>query len=297
MNIVELKNVSRSFEDNKAVDDLSFSIPKGSLFGILGPNGAGKTTTIRMMTRISLPDSGTIFFNQTPLTADHVRQIGYLPEERGLYKKMKVGEQLVYLACLRDMSVKDAKSKMYEWFERFDIMDWEHKLVEELSKGMQQKLQFISTVIHEPSFLILDEPFSGLDPVNANRIRQEIFRLHSEGTTILFSTHRMEQVEEICHRIVLVNKGKNILDGAVSDIKQQFKSNRYRLRYHGELSDKDLDRVQVVDNNPSDLVFEAASVADSNQILTHLVGCGIAVVNFEEILPTLNDIFIQAVSE
>src|SRR3954468_16618878 len=231
MPLLELQNLRKYFATQKAVDDISLNIEKGQIFGLLGPNGAGKTTLIRMITGIFYPDEGEILFDGkkfNPLS--DIAYIGYMPEERGLYKKMKIGEQTLYLAQLKGLSKSDATVKIKEWFSRFDMQSWWNKKVEDLSKGMSQKLQFVTTVLHEPKLVILDEPFSGLDPVNTNLIKDEIFELAKNGSTIIFSTHRMEQVEEICDHIVLVNQGKKILDGSVSNIKQQFKENLFRIQ-------------------------------------------------------------------
>src|SRR6478672_4092750 len=230
MNILEVKNLKKYYATQKAVDDISFTVKPGSIFGLLGPNGAGKTTLIRMITGIFYQDEGSIEFNGRPFNPQKdIHQIGYMPEERGLYKKMRIGEQAVYLAQLKGLSRKEAMERVKNWFIRFEMQTWWNKKVEDLSKGMGQKLQFVITVLHEPKLIILDEPFSGLDPVNSNLIKEEIFNLAKNGSTIIFSTHRMEQVEEICDQIVLVNKGKKLLDGAVEDIKQQFKENLFHL--------------------------------------------------------------------
>src|SRR6187399_693352 len=230
MNILELHNLKKYFATQKAVDDISFDIEQGSIFGLLGPNGAGKTTLLRMITGIFYPDEGQILFDGKKFDPiNDVVHIGYMPEERGLYKKMKIGEQAMYLAQLKGLKKSDAMAKIKEWFIKFEMQSWWSKKVEDLSKGMSQKLQFVTTVLHEPELIILDEPFSGLDPVNANLIKDEIFRLSLSGHTIIFSTHRMEQVEEICDHIILVNKGTKILDGTVKNIKQDFKENVYRL--------------------------------------------------------------------
>src|SRR5450432_1656651 len=230
MTILELQNLKKYYATQKAVDDISFSIPQGSIFGLLGPNGAGKTTLLRMITGIFYPDSGQIIFNGKKYDpVNDVGYIGYMPEERGLYKKMKIGEQALYLAQLKGLSKGDATQKIKEWFVKFEMQSWWNKKVEDLSKGMSQKLQFVTTVLHEPKLIILDEPFSGLDPVNANLIKEEIFNLSQKGSTIIFSTHRMEQVEEICDHIVLINKGEKILDGTVTGIKNEFKENMYQL--------------------------------------------------------------------
>src|SRR6187402_2516408 len=231
MPLLEVQNLKKYFATQKAVDDISFSVNKGSIFGLLGPNGAGKTTLIRMITGIFYPDEGQILFDGRKFDPiNDVVHIGYMPEERGLYKKMKIGEQAVYLAQLKGLKKSEAMAKIKEWFIKFEMETWWNKKVEDLSKGMSQKLQFVTTVLHNPELIILDEPFSGLDPVNANLIKDEIFRLAKQGSTIIFSTHRMEQVEEICDHIILVNKGKKILDGTVYGVKQQFKENKFSVK-------------------------------------------------------------------
>src|SRR5918993_2221052 len=230
MNILEVKNLKKYYATQKAVDDISFSVKPGSIFGLLGPNGAGKTTLIRMITGIFYPDDGSIEFNGRPFNPlKDIQQIGYMPEERGLYKKMRIGEQAVYLAQLKGLSKKEAVERVKKWFIRFEMQSWWNKKVEDLSKGMGQKLQFVTTVLHEPSLIILDEPFSGLDPVNSNLIKEEIYQLAKKGCSIIFSTHRMEQVEEICDHIILMNRGTKILDGTVKDVKQQFKENLFAI--------------------------------------------------------------------
>src|SRR5690242_7805926 len=236
MNILELHHLKKYFATQKAVDDISFSIEQGNIFGLLGPNGAGKTTLIRMITGIFFPDEGEVILDGkkfNPLT--DIAKIGYMPEERGLYKKMKIGDQVLYLAQLKGLSVSDAKQKIKFWFEKLEMQSWWNKKVEDLSKGMSQKLQFVTTVLHEPKLIILDEPFSGLDPVNTNLIKDEIYNLAKKGATIIFSTHRMEQVEEICDHIVLVNKGQKILDGTVNQIKQNFKENLFKVSFTNKL--------------------------------------------------------------
>ena len=235
-NLLEVRNLKKYFATQKAVDDVSFSIAKGSIFGLLGPNGAGKTTLLRMITGIFYPDQGEIMLNGKPFNpVNDIGDIGYMPEERGLYKKMKIGEQAVYLAQLKGLSRQEAREKIKEWFVKFEMQSWWDKKVEDLSKGMSQKLQFVTTVLHQPDLIILDEPFSGLDPVNANLIKDEIFRLAEAGHTIIFSTHRMEQVEEICDHIILVNQGQKILDGSVKQIRNIFKENLFRLEFDGEI--------------------------------------------------------------
>src|SRR6185437_8794408 len=232
MAILELQNLKKYYATQKAVDDISFSIPEGSIFGLLGPNGAGKTTLLRMITGIFYPDSGEIFFEGKKFNpVDDIPKIGYMPEERGLYKKMKIGEQALYLAMLKGMNRSDAMKKIKEWFVKFEMESWWNKKVNDLSKGMGQKLQFVTTVLHDPKLLILDEPFSGLDPVNSNLIKDEIFNLAKKGTTIIFSTHRMEQVEEICNNIVLVDNGKKILDGSVKQVKDDFKEHIFKVGF------------------------------------------------------------------
>ncbi len=235
-NLLEVRNLKKYFATQKAVDDVSFSIGKGSIFGLLGPNGAGKTTLLRMITGIFYPDQGEIMLNGKPFNpVNDIGDIGYMPEERGLYKKMKIGEQAVYLAQLKGLSKQEAREKIKEWFVKFEMQSWWDKKVEDLSKGMSQKLQFVTTVLHEPDLIILDEPFSGLDPVNANLIKDEIFRMSRLGHTIIFSTHRMEQVEEICDHIVLVNKGKKILDGSVKQVKNDYKENLFRIEFEDQI--------------------------------------------------------------
>src|SRR5436190_12731074 len=232
MSLLEVQNLKKYFATQKAVDDISFSVNKGSIFGLLGPNGAGKTTLIRMITGIFYPDEGQILFDGKKFNPiNDVVHIGYMPEERGLYKKMKIGEQAIYLAQLKGLKKSEAMTKIKEWFIKFEMQSWWAKKVEDLSKGMSQKLQFVTTVLHEPKLIILDEPFSGLDPVNSNLIKDEIYKLAQRGSTIIFSTHRMEQVEEICDHIILMNKGKKILDGSVQQVKQQFKENLFRIRF------------------------------------------------------------------
>lgn len=272
-------------------------MPSGTIFGLLGPNGAGKTSLIRIITTITRADEGTVYFNGERLKSTHPSQIGYMPEERGLYKKMKVGEHLMYLAQLKDMPRRKAKEQIGAWFEKFEIQDWWNKKIEELSKGMQQKIQFIATVIHRPKLLILDEPFSGLDPINTNLIKDEIDQLHQEGTSIIFSTHRMEQVEELCEYIVLVNNGQNILQGKMVDIKNQYKLNQFLIQYEGVLPMDIGNYGQIIDQKHQSLTLQLAPGEDSNQLLRYLINQGIHITHFKEILPTLNEIFIRVVQE
>ena len=301
-NILELKNVLKVYQQHVAVDDVSFSVPKGSIFGLLGPNGAGKTSLIRIITTITRADKGIVFLDGKKLSSRHPSQIGYMPEERGLYKKMKVGEHLLYLAQLKDLSYSDAKKEINYWFERLHITDWWDKKIEELSKGMQQKIQFIATVVHKPKLLILDEPFSGLDPINTNLIKDEIAALNQQGTSIIFSTHRMEQVEQICENIVLINQGKNVLQGNVHNIKQQYKEHLFQIEYRGNLpenvllDDKLNGNYHILSNENSRLKVKVDTDEASNELLKFLMDSGVYINGFNEILPSLNDIFIKKVN-
>src|SRR5215213_295300 len=250
MNILEARNLKKYYATQKAVDDISFSIEEGKIFGLLGPNGAGKTTLLRMITGIFYPDEGSISFDGRKFDPlNDIRQIGYMPEERGLYKKMKIGEQALYLAQLKGLGKSEAMTLIKEWFTRLEMQSWWNKKVEDLSKGMSQKLQFVTTVLHQPKLIILDEPFSGLDPVNSNIIKDEIYGLAKKGATIIFSTHRMEQVEEICDHIVLVNKGRKILDGTVKNIKQQFKKNLFKIGFLSEPTSNYNNSFEVIKRN------------------------------------------------
>lgn len=296
-NILRIENVVKSYDKHIAVNQVSFDMPENCIFGMLGPNGAGKSSLIRMITTITRPDSGKIYFNNNVLNENHPAEIGYMPEERGLYKKMKVGEHLLYLAQLKGLSRAQALAEIKYWFEKLDIMDWWGKKVEELSKGMQQKAQFISTVIHKPRLLILDEPFSGLDPVNANLLKDEIYELNKKGTSIIFSTHRMEQVEEICDKIVLINQGKNVLYGNVKDIKQSFKENLFRVDYEGTLPSDIEANADIVTKTPQYLTLKLENDKASNALLRYLLDQGVYITAFNEILPTLNEIFIKQVSD
>ncbi|WP_282774085.1 ABC transporter ATP-binding protein [Phaeodactylibacter xiamenensis] len=294
--ILDIQNIVKAYEKHVAVNDVSFEVPAGSIFGLLGPNGAGKTSLIRIITTITRADEGTVFLDGEKLNSRHPEEIGYMPEERGLYRKMKVGEHLTYLARLKGLSATDAKAKISGWMEKFGIEDWWDKKVEELSKGMQQKIQFIATVVHEPKLLILDEPFSGLDPVNTNLIKDEIHSLRGKGMSIIFSTHRMEQVEEICEHIVLINKGENVLEGKVSAVKDRFKQNLFELEYEGELPEGLLERAKVIDQQPGRLTVQVAETTESNTLLRAMLDRGVFVKRFQEILPTLNEIFIRQVN-
>ena len=296
MNILELHNLKKYFATQKAVDDISFNIKEGSIFGLLGPNGAGKTTLLRMITGIFYPDEGSITFNGRKFDPiNDVRYIGYMPEERGLYKKMKIGEQALYLAQLKGLSKAEAMQKIKDWFVKFEMQSWWNKKVEDLSKGMSQKLQFVTTVLHEPKLIILDEPFSGLDPVNANLIKDEIFNLAKKGSTVIFSTHRMEQVEEICDHIVLVNKGKKILDGSVTDIKNQFKENVFQLGAVTSAHHLMTYIFEVLKHEPNKLLLKLQHDGTPNDVLKFFLNQDIAINSFNEVLPSLNDIFIKLV--
>ncbi|HNF43840.1 MAG TPA: ATP-binding cassette domain-containing protein [Ferruginibacter sp.] len=296
MNILEVQNLKKYFATQKAVDDISLQIGQGSIFGLLGPNGAGKTTLIRMITGIFYPDSGNILFKGKNFEPENdARFIGYMPEERGLYKKMKIGEQALYLARLKGLSRHDAMHKIKDWFKRLEMDSWWNKKVEDLSKGMGQKLQFVITVLHEPDLIILDEPFSGLDPVNANLIKDEIYRLSQKGTTIIFSTHRMEQVEEICRHIVLVNKGKKILDGTVEGIKHDFKENLFGIQLETLPARTANASFETISTRGNELLVRINEGYKPNDVLSHFIDSGSSVVSFREILPSLNDIFIKLV--
>ena len=284
MAIIEVKHVTKHFGPKVALDDVSIDIPEGKIFGLLGPNGAGKSTLIRIINRITMATSGEVWFNGRPITDDDVAHIGYLPEERGLYRKMKVGDQAMYLAQLRGMSARDAARELKAWFVRFGIQDWWNKKIEELSKGMAQKVQFITTVVHKPSLMILDEPFSGFDPVNADLIRKEILRLKEEGATIILSTHNMESVEELCDEIALINKSRLVITGGVEEIRRQYGNNNVEVEYtdadgrHGE-------------------VLPVPEGGTTNDVLTALIAEGKVVNSFRELMPRMNDIFIKLVTE
>ena len=281
MNYLEINNVSKSYGTKKVLNDISIKVPKQSIYGLLGPNGAGKTTLIRILNQITMPDSGQVLLDGKPLNPNDIANIGYLPEERGLYKKMKVGEQAIYLAQLKGMSRREADKRLRHWFTKFEIASWWDKKVEELSKGMQQKVQFIVTVIHEPKLLIFDEPFSGFDPINVNLLKHEILELREKGATILFSTHNMSSVEELCDNIMLINKGEKILEGSVREIKQQYKNHTYDVVYRPNEGGEEV-RQTVSSTNPNDLIRD---ILDKGEL-----------VSFNEILPSMNDIFINLVS-
>jgi ABC-2 type transport system ATP-binding protein len=298
MNILELQSLKKYYATQKAVDDISFSIPKGSIFGLLGPNGAGKTTLLRMITGIFYPDSGNILFEGKKFDpVKDIPLIGYMPEERGLYKKMKIGEQALYLAMLKGMNRHEAMNKIKDWFVKFEMQSWWNKKVDDLSKGMSQKLQFVITVLHEPRLLILDEPFSGLDPVNSNLIKDEIYKLSQKGTTIIFSTHRMEQVEEICDRIVLVNKGKKILDGSVKQIKFDCKENIFKVGFNELPPHFENDVFEIVSSKDNFLTVKINEGYNPADVLHQFLTNKSSIISFNEILPSLNDIFIKTVED
>ncbi len=293
--LLSVKNLKKAYGTHKAVDDISFDIKKGAIFGLLGPNGAGKSTLLRMITGIFHQDSGEILMDGSPFDGlKHTDLIGYMPEERGLYKKMKVGEHILYLAKLKGLKGDQATERAKYWVERLQMGSWWNKKVEDLSKGMSQKLQFVATVIHNPKLLILDEPFSGLDPVNANVIKDEIFRLAKEGTTIIFSTHRMEQVEEICDQIILVNLGKKLLDGSVDEVQQQFKEHIFNVSTTDDIVNAP-DFVTILQKNARNIKFQATASDSPNKVLSHLIANNNHIQSFQEHLPSLNDIFIKLV--
>ena len=302
MGLIQCTNVSKSFGEKVALDHVSVDIPKGKIFGLLGPNGAGKTTLIRIINRITIPNEGSILFDGRPITQEDVEKIGYLPEERGLYRKMKVGEQAMYFAQLKGMSAREAAAELKKWFIRFGIESWWNKKVEELSKGMAQKVQFITTVVHKPSLLILDEPFSGFDPVNAQIIREEILRLKEEGATIILSTHNMESVEELCDNIALINKSHVVITGGVDEIRHKYGNNNVELVYTGSAVLQSVEGVFRVlsDNDESGrhtAVLEIADGVTSNAVLAEILKQDLAVNSFKELVPRMNDIFIKLVTE
>ena len=293
--ILKMNQVVKQYGNHTAVDGVSFEVPKGSIFGLLGPNGAGKTSLIRIITTITRADSGVIELEGQVLNSSHPEHIGYMPEERGLYKKMKVGAHLIYLARLKGLSKQQAKEAIGNWMEKFEITDWWNKKVEELSKGMQQKVQFIATVVHEPKLLILDEPFSGLDPINTNLIKEEIRTLHQKGTSIIFSTHRMEQVEEICENILLINRGKVILTGSVKEVKNQFKLNHFEIGYEGELPEELSNQLEIIEKRNNKVVVKLQEEMSPSALLKKAVQTGLDIRSWNEMLPSLNEIFIRQV--
>lgn len=304
MEILKIDNVTKTFTNHVALDDVSFAIPQGSVYGLLGPNGAGKTTLIRIINHITAPDSGVVTFDDHQLTAADVGQIGYLPEERGLYKKMKVGDQALFFARLKGLSKQEATRQLRQWFERFDILDWWNKKVEELSKGMAQKVQFIVTVLHRPKLLIFDEPFSGFDPINANLLKDEIIKLRDSGSTIIFSTHNMASVEEICDHITLINNGHNILSGNVDNIRRQYSSNAYNIDFAGDadgLREALLPMVTEFSLEQLPEQITRASVRTASDVNAHdLIAAAndkVSIRAFAPAMTSMNEIFIKAVKE
>ncbi|MBT0608248.1 ABC transporter ATP-binding protein [Aequorivita echinoideorum] len=304
--LLEVNNVSKSYGDYTALNNVSLEVQKGSIFGLLGPNGAGKTTLIRIINQITMPDSGSVILDGEPLQPNHIQYIGYLPEERGLYKSMKVGEQALYLAQLKGLSEKQAKERLKYWFDRLDIRDWWNKKIQELSKGMAQKIQFVVTVSHQPKLLIFDEPFSGFDPINANLIKDEILQLRNDGATVIFSTHRMESVEEMCDHIALINKSNKILDGKLIDIKRAYKSNTFEiglltqnpdavsatLRDKFEISPASFKSI----NNELQYRVKIPETISSNDLVSYLTSVG-QLTHFVEVIPSSSDIFIETIQK
>jgi ABC-2 type transport system ATP-binding protein len=294
--MLEVHHLKKYFATQKAVDDVSFTLEKGTIFGLLGPNGAGKTTLIRMINGIFYPDEGSILLNDKKFNPDEdASRVGYMPEERGLYKKMKIGEQAIYLARLKGLSRPEAVARAKDWFTRFEMQSWWNKKIEDLSKGMAQKLQFVITVLHEPELIILDEPFSGLDPINANLIKDEIFKLAKKGSSVIFSTHRMEQVEEICDHIVLINKGQKILDGSISKVKQEFKENLFRITGQPLPDDISGSVFDLLSRKDHTLTIRIKDGHSPNEVLRYFIDRQTNISMFMELLPSLNEIFIRLV--
>lgn len=302
MDFFVAQNITKQFANHLALDNVSITIPQGSIYGLLGPNGAGKTTLLRIVNQITGPDTGELYFKGHKLKNDDVFNIGYLPEERGLYRKMKVGEQVVYLARLKGLSKQDALKRSKYWFEKFQIEAWWGKKVEELSKGMQQKIQFITTVLHEPELLIFDEPFSGFDPINANLLKKEVLELRDKGATVIFSTHNMESVEELCSHISLINRSQIILQGDIQSIRQQYKNNTFRVVFHddpGKLTNglnKAFELQEIQEKSRGHEAIIRISEGSSNDLLKHLSTL-VHVTAFQEMVPSMNDIFIQVVEQ
>ncbi|MDO9274898.1 MAG: ABC transporter ATP-binding protein [Lutibacter sp.] len=304
-NVLTVENVCKNYGSFTALNNVSISVPKGSIFGLLGPNGAGKTSLIRIINQITLPDSGTVYLDGEILQPSHIQHIGYLPEERGLYKSMKVGEQALYLAQLKGMSKEEAKKKLKYWFEKFEITHWWDKKIQELSKGMAQKVQFIVTVMHSPKLLIFDEPFSGFDPINANLIKDEILNLRNEGASIIFSTHRMESVEEMCDYIALINKSNKILDGKLKDIKQQFKTNQFEVGLLSENTALLLNQInekfsvetsQAISFNDDLRLLISLKNGETSKDLIEFLNNKAQITHFTEVIPSVNDIFLKSVT-
>lgn len=304
MSFFEARDIYKQYGDQFALKKVSIHVPKGTIYGLLGPNGAGKTTLIRIINRITAPDSGEILFKERAFTSSDVELLGYLPEERGLYKKMKVGEQAIYLARLKGLSKSDAIEKLKYWFDKFEMTDWWSKKIEELSKGMAQKVQFITTILHNPELIILDEPFSGFDPVNANMLKKHVLKLKEEGKTIILSTHDMGSVEELCDNISLINNGETILEGKVSDIRQQFKANKFELIYTGDQEKllRNLNGSCIVEDSGSNkdgTLFATIKIDNpnnGNELIKKALEAG-TIHSFRELLPSMNEVFIKAVEQ
>jgi len=299
--MLTIDNIVKQYATHRALDDVSMTIERGKIFGLLGPNGAGKTSLIRIINQITAPDSGQVLFDGEVLQQKHISKIGYLPEERGLYKKMRIGDQLVYLGRLKGLSKEEAKQRIQHWFEKMDMQSWWDKKVEDLSKGMQQKVQFVATVLHQPDLLILDEPFSGFDPVNADLIKNEILELNSGGTTIIFSTHRMESVEELCHHIALIHQAKKILDGPVKTIKNNYRENKFKITCRNQgsipLPESNLFTIisQQIIENQTTLIVQIAADKSINDVLSYLIPL-VELQHLEELIPSIHDIFIKEVT-
>ncbi|MGV6943919.1 ABC transporter ATP-binding protein [Sphingobacterium kyonggiense] len=300
--MLDIRHIVKQYADHKALDDVSFLVPKGKIFGLLGPNGAGKTSLIRIINQITAPDAGEIYFDGEPLSPKHIERIGYLPEERGLYKKMLIGDQMIYLAQLKGLSKSEAKTRIKYWFEKLNIESWWDKKVEDLSKGMQQKVQFVVTVLHEPDLIILDEPFSGFDPVNAQLIQDEILELNKKGATIIYSTHRMESVEMLCDNIALINKSKLILEGSVRDIKNQYKNQTYKIAYQLKPDQLNLvhqsdiwELLEQKDGEENSMTIRLREGKSLNEVLYQLLP-QIDIHQIFEIIPSMNEIFIKQVT-
>ena len=300
MCFLETKDVTKQYANHLALDRVSIQVPQGKIFGLLGPNGAGKTTLIRIINRITAPDSGSVTFKGRALKADDIYNIGYLPEERGLYKKMKVGEQAVYLARLRGLSSSEAHKRLHVWFEKFEIMSWWNKRLDELSKGMQQKIQFVTTVIHDPELLIFDEPFSGFDPVNADILKKEILELRDQGKTIIFSTHNMASVEEICDEITLIDHARVVLQGSVEEVRSRYKSNTFLLKISGKCTPEKGNELFTILEEKQSPYFSLLRIRKnrdvSNSVLINAISSQCDIISFEEEIPSMNDIFIRTVS-
>jgi len=298
--MLSVKNIVKQYANHRALDDVSLEVEKGKIFGLLGPNGAGKTSLIRIITQITAPDNGEVIFNGQKLNANHINQIGYLPEERGLYKKMEIGEQVLYLSKLKGLNTAEATKRIKFWFEKLDMGSWWNKKVEDLSKGMQQKVQFVATVLHNPELIILDEPFSGFDPVNADLIKNEILELNAQGTTFIFSTHRMESVEELCDNIALIDKSKKILDGAVEDIKASYRNNTYKIEYKGEVNFESSALFDVIETHEikdgRSVKFKLKESHSVNDVLSLMIP-KVRINHLEEVVPSMNDIFIERVKK